>query len=555
MKRKLFSLLLVIAMISTLLAGCGGDKNATNNTPSNDASKGSDKSIVRMALWSAPAGIFNPVLLGDDYDGAVAGLIYEPLVEMNPKFEFESGLAEKWEISEDSKSITFYLRKDVKWHDGQPFTAEDVKYTFEFISDPGYAGNKFSQISPISGANDYKEGKSDSIKGIEVIDDHTIKITTDEVFAPFLDKIAGIDVIPQHIWSKIEVSKALESTDILRNPVGTGPFKFEKFVPDQYVTVEKNEEYWAGAPKIDSIVLQVVNQDTAQAQMLSGEIDFMQLSSMNPDDLALYEDAGIQIQEVFYTSFQQIGVNIRNPLLADKKVRQALTYAIDRQGIVDSLLHGHGNVANTTYPPFFWSYPGDEAINAYDYSPEKAIEILTKEVGWEYKDGKMYADGKPVKFSLVYPTGNKARELSAPVIQENLKNIGIELDLQIMEFATMLAKVKDEKAFDLFLLGSGIGADPDVRNNFSTEAIETGSNYMGYSNTELDKLFEEGVKYIEIEKRKPIYFEAAKIINEDMPVIFLYNWSEGRAIAPKLKGVQSFAFGSYYKVNEWYIEK
>ncbi|WP_025642654.1 ABC transporter substrate-binding protein [Schnuerera ultunensis] len=558
--KKLLSVFLVALLIFSFVTGCSVDeqKEISSDQEDNQENMEADgEKILRRASLSAPSGVFNPLLNNDDYNAYVTDLIYENLVTLTPDLEFEPVLAEEWELSEDARSITFHLRKGVKWHDGEPFTAEDVKFTYEFIANPKYPGAYSSYINAIEGYEARKSGQADELTGVEVIDKHTVKITTSEVYAPFLEKICfWIRIIPKHIWGEVDIEKANESTELLRNPIGTGPFKFTEFSPDRYTIVEKNTDYWDGEAKLDKIILQVVNPETAQAQMLNGELDYLPLTTLEPDNIKMYEDAGFVVEEFKYNAYQNMIINNQNPVLNNKWVRQALAYGIDRQGIVDSILYGYGNVANQIYPTHFWPYPGDDQINHYEYNPEKAIELLTEKAGWEYKDGKMYIDSNPAKFTLIYPSGNKARELSAPVIQENLKNIGIEIELQMMEFATMAAQVEEPSpdAFDFALMGHGIGADADVRTFLHTDFIFNGANYCRYSNEELDKLLEEGMKYLDIEKRKPIYAEVAKIVNEEMPTLYLYNYSSAIAIVPNLKGIRPHAFTSAYNAVNWDLE-
>lgn len=547
--------ILIIILAATLVfTGCSlGDFYTISDKNIKEEYVTEKEDVLKYALWSAPTGNFTPPFVTSDYDGVVANLAHEPLVSINPYEIYEGMLAKAWEISHDYKTIVFHLREGVTWHDGELFTAKDVKFTYEFIADPAYTGEKFYALSAIKGIQDYKDGNATEISGINVIDEYTISISTSEVYAPFLEHIGGIRIIPEHVWKEVDIASAPQNTEMLRNTIGTGPYSVETFISDQYVQMESFDDYWGGAPNIEKLIFQVVNQEIAQVQMFNGEIGFMPISSMNPDDLRLYEDAGLEIQEVLYTSFQQMGINCADELLNNKYVRQAFACAIDRQNIVETLLFGHANVANTAYPAFYWSYPGDDAIDEYIYDPERAISILTEKAGWEYNEGIMYANKLPVELTLIYPSGNKARELSAPVIQENLGNIGIDVKLEIMEFSTMISRLKDGE-FDMFLLGSGIGSDPDVTNLFSTSSIGNG-NYYRYSNTKLDELLLKGVHYISQEDRMPIYNQIGEILNDELPTIFLYNWSEGRVISKNLKGVNCFAFSNFYKVQNWYIEE
>lgn len=549
--RKIISLALGLVFIaSVMLTGCGPTKAVKVDE------SGKKGGTVRYAVWSSPKGVFQPALSNDNYDFSVYALVFDGMLKMNPKGELEPCLAKSYVVSQDSKTVTFKLRDNIKWHDGEPFTAEDVKYTFEFMGDPDYSGPYGSLIKPIKGAEAFKNKQTQHIEGIKVVDPNTISITTENINAnALLNYGFSIRIIPKHIWEKIGAKAASEDVEALRSPVGTGPFKMSKFIPDQYVELVANDNYWNKRPNIDKIILQVTNPETAQAQMLNGEIDFMAISQMNPDDLELYKSKNIQIQEIFGNSYQYVGMNNDLEIFKDKKVRQAFAYAINREGILKDILYGYGEVANNPYRSDFWAFPS--GLNEYKYDVNKAIGML-KEAGWEYKESKhqMYRNGNPVKFTLKYPSGNKAREQAAVIIQQDLKKIGIQTDLQIMEFSTALDMIK-KGDYELCLMGMGgsIG-DPDIRRFYGSDYIAPkGLNLSRMNNSKLDELLEKGLNYMKIEERKPIYNEVAMLLNDEMPIVYLYFWNEGRAINGKLKGVQVFSGTSYYDVENWYFEK
>lgn len=558
MTKRIMALILSAVMSVGVLTGCSTDKssadNGGNDKKSESKFKRTDKTL-RLASSVSYAGIFNPVLAMDNYDRGVCEYIFESLVEINPNYEAEPMLAKSWVVSDDSKSVTFNLRDDVKWHDGVKFTANDVKFTFEFMSHPEHTSFYVSNLTPIVGYEEYKAGKADSVSGIEVLDDYTLKITTKEVFGPLLVKLGNmIKIMPKHIWENVNVAKASEETELIRNPIGTGPFKMKEFTPDQHVILDKNSEHWSGDPKIDSVVIKIMNAETIQAAALNGELDITGVPT-NEDDLKSFKDAGFVTKEVFVNAFQHVSLNHKLPVFADKRVRHALTYAVNRQGIVDSVLNGYGEVANSPYPSFIWSYPGDDKLNKYEYNPEKAKKILTEEVGWTLKDGVMYNEkNEPVKFKLLCPTGNKPRELCAPIIQENLKAIGIEIEIEMMELPTMAAQM-DTWEYDMALIGNSTEKDPDAKHFYHSAYIDKVQNRAAYSNPKVDELLDQGLKYVEVEKRKPYYQEFAQVLNEDMPTLMLYHWSSITALAPDLKGVTPSAVSSTYNLKNWYFEE
>jgi peptide/nickel transport system substrate-binding protein len=510
-----------------------------------------DEAVLRYAMGTAPSGVFNPAFITNNYDRQIAHVTYEKLVDLMPSLEYEGELATDWSVSDDNRTLTFNLREGVKWHDGEDFTADDVRFTFEFMAHPDYSGSLFSNIAEIEGIQEYKDGTADSISGIEVVDDYTIKITTSNVFAAFLYEIAGQFIIPEHIWSTVSVADAANATDMLRAAIGTGPFKMSEYAPDQYVELVKNEDYWGGTPQIDRFIFVVVNPETQQMQLTGGEIDFLTTTDLNPDTMKFYEDSGMQIHTtlIYNGAYQVIEVNNQHPILGNKYVRQALVTAIDRESIVEFIMNGYAVVADTAYPPSSWAYP--EGLNKYPYSPENAIDLLVNEAGWEYTDGTMYADGEAVKFELLYNGDNPIRAQIAPLVQEYWKEIGVELEITSMEFSTLL-DFEATGDYELAMIGNGGGVDPSSVSN--ELASFGGFNTSLYANEVTDEWFREGATYINVEDRQPIYYQIAQQINEDMPYLFLYHWNEAQVYRSDLVGVQPHNLSNFYKVQDWQFE-
>jgi len=545
MKSRSKTMLAVMGlMVVALLAGC---------TPkAEEPPTGRANGILTMAETSSPSGVFNPLLIADEYNREVTEIMFEALVEMDPSFNITPALAKSWDISDDGKSITFHLRDNVKWHDGEEFTADDVLFSYEFLCQPELSTYYGTFASVIKGYDEMKNGTATHLEGVEVLDPHTVKITTQEVYGDFLTGLANyIRIIPQHIWGSVPPEEVEERTDLLLNPIGTGPFKMTEFSLDDHIVFDRFDDYWGGKSEIEKIIFRVMTSDAMMAAALKGEVDFGRIQDMNPDDLGSYEEAGFTIDKIYLNSTQVMVPNFNHKLLSNVKVRQGLTYAINRRGIVDSLIYGYGNVANQPYREGLFFTADDSEINLYEYNPEKAIQVLTEEAGWTYKDGTMYdPDGEPVKFSLLYPKGNVAREKSAPVIQENLQDIGIEVDLGVMEFPSLTARL-EQGDFELALLGQGTnGADYS-----SFYGKNAPNNRSGYHNPALDELFKEASMHVDPDEQKGYYVEAAKIMNEELPVIYLYHWYEGRFIAPDLKGVQASSITNFYQLVNWRFEK
>jgi peptide/nickel transport system substrate-binding protein len=561
MKKRLTLFMVVILLLTTMLSGCGTEapEAAQPAAPGEETSEPAaeptedDKfggTLIR-ASWNPPSGNFLSLITSTDNDFLVTDVVFESLIKITDKNELVPGLAESWEIADDSKSMIFHLRQGVKWHDGETFDAEDVLFNWQFIANPGYTGPLYSNIAPIVGMEAFHNGETEEIEGVEIIDPYTIKISFNDVYASVLTMVGTkANLIPEHIWKDIDVATASEQTELLRNPIGTGAFMMDEFAPDQYVSLVAFEDYWEGRAYLDRIIIKATNQDTAQAELLSGQINYMTVSDFNPDDMALYEDEGIQVLTTAGGSYQFMGVNNLNPDFQDMKVRQALMYGVDRQGLVDNLMYGYGEILTQPLPTSSWAHPGEGMVENYDYSPEKAIALF-EEAGYEYKDGVMYrANGEPLKWVLKYPSGNKTRERSAPVIQQNLKDIGIDLELQIMEFATMFDQLTADD-FELFLIGFGAGVEPDQSRFWKTGAKY---NLMNYESAENDRLLDKGISFIENDARGEVYAEWSVFLNQDLPSIFLYTPELGCAVSPNLRGA-SAPNVLWYDANHWYYEK
>jgi peptide/nickel transport system substrate-binding protein len=567
MIKKYLAFGLVLCLLLSIFAGCG-PKEEVNETPDGtevdtpvEGTEEGGGGTFNVGIVASPGGVFNPALATDSYDFYITDLVFQGLLQLNPDYDFEGVLAESWEVNEDGTVFTFRLREGVLWHDGESFTAEDVKFSLEYLADPNYPGSRASYVSSIKGVEAYKNGEADTVEGIEIVDGNTVVITTEEPYSSGLLRFGtNIQIFPKHIWEDQDISKALEATELLRNPIGTGPFKMEEFVPDQYIELLLFKEYWNGMPKLDKMIFQIVNAETGQAQMLSGELDYFYLSSLNKDDTDLYESMDINVYGVTYNAYQYMTMNLTMDLFKDKTVRHAFAYAVNRQAVVDDLLEGNGSVSNNPYPPEFWAFPDN--LKTYDYNMEKAIELFNEAEGWEFNeaDKVMTYNGEPVSLELKYSKGNKVREQSAALFQQNLKDIGIEVDLQIMEFSTLFDQVK-KGDYELAFVGQGNEMDGDIKKFYHSTLIEplgsnSGSNFIRYENPEVDRLIDLGLTTIVQEERVEIYNELALLLNEELPVVYIYHWPSGRAVTNKLEGFVEAPYKAnyYYDIENWYLE-
>lgn len=558
MKRKKI-LALILGLIMSIFAATGCGNIAEPSESGSDS--GRSKDMLVYAMWNSPSGVLNPVLVDDEYDGAVLKFTFDTLLKYDKSLNLVPNMAESYEMSEDQLILTFKLRDGIKWHDGEPVTAEDVAFTFSSMASVQYTGPRYGDVEALKGAQDCHEGTTDQVEGIKVIDPLTIQFEFEQPYAPGITKI-GADraIIPKHIWGSVPIDQWEKQTDLMNKPIGCGAYVLDTFVPGQYVELHAFKDYWGGEATTPKVIFKVSNQDTVIAELTNGEIDIADISALKSQDLKTLEDAGIKITSYTGVASQYMGFNLRKELFQDKRVRQAITYGIDRQTMVDTLLEGRATIIDAPLLPTSWAYPEKGVLNHYDYNMDHAIELL-KEAGWEDKNGDGIvenASGEQFKVQLVYPIGNKIREQSAPIIQENLRKIGIDVELESMEFGALLDKVMANHDFDMYLMGSSLDTDPDPKpiwhsTSASDEIGDSAWNIVGFRNEQADKYMEEALATTNINERKALYKNFCLLLNDEAPEVWLYAPDVVKAYTPKLHNYDPSSFNDYYDLNKWYI--
>ncbi|MGE5673217.1 MAG: ABC transporter substrate-binding protein, partial [Mycobacterium leprae] len=400
--KRFLAILLSLAVL--LAVGCSkGQPSGGDNGPPADPNTPVDGGTLYLSMYSAPKGVFNPILYEDQYDSYIIGLVFNGLMRFNEKLEFICDLCETYSISPDNKTVNFTLKKGLKWHDGQPLTTKDVAFTFQAMLHPDYTGVRTGDFAALAGvqkmlddrdamAQDVKDKKltdeeatkkrnaaweawlaGPGKQAINVKDDLNISFTTDDPYAPLLNSLS-YSIIPEHIYKTTSIAK-MEENPAVKKPIGSGPFKFVDFKGDQYVELARNENYHLGKPHIEKIIYKIVNQDVAIGQIKTGEIDYLISNPSNID--MLQGDKNIKIIENADFGYQYMGFNFDRKPLDDKRVRQAIMFGIDRKSMVDQILKGHGTIMNSHMPPSLWAYDASQ-LNPYDYNPTKASELLAQ---------------------------------------------------------------------------------------------------------------------------------------------------------------------------------
>lgn len=491
---------------------------------------------IYVSTLLGDASYLNPILATDSASGAINALVYNGLVKYNENIEIVPELAESFKVSKDGRAIIFNLRKNVKWHDGKNFTAEDVKFTYEKLIDPKVK-------TPYSA--DYL-----LIEEFQIINPYKIKITYKEPFAPALESWT-LGIIPKHIFQEGDFNSHPNN----RKPIGTGPYKFLKWITDEKIELIANPEYFEGRPYLSKVVFRIIPDQQVQfLELLNQSIDSM---SLTPEQYKAYKEFFKHYNKFRYPSFSYtyLGFNLKHPLFKEKAIRTSIAYAINKEQIIRGVLLEMGKSATGPFPPQSWAF--NKNVKDYEYAPEKSIEIL-KSLGFkdENNDGYIEREGKTFEFTLMTNQGNKLRELTAQIIQLQLKKVGIKVNIRIVEWSSFINNFIHTRNFEAVILGWALGRDPDQYIIWHSKETEEGKyNFVSYRNDEVDKLLELGRKTFNLKKRKNIYQKIHQILHDDIPYIFLYYPESLPVIHNRIIGPKVAPIGLGWNFIHWYTPK
>ncbi|MGD0919160.1 MAG: peptide-binding protein [Thermodesulfobacteriota bacterium] len=448
------------------------------------------------------ASFLNPILAQDSASSDINGFVFNGLIKYNRNLDgFVGDLAESWKVEGGQEpKITFFLRKGVLWHDGKSFTADDVKFTYDKIMDPK--------------TNTVRRSSFELVKNAEVLDPYTFRVTYKQPFSPGLESW-GMGIIPKHLLENVDINTA----SFNRKPIGTGPFRFAEWVTDEKIVVETNPQYFEGKPNLDGIIYRIIPEAALnEMEIMTRGVDY---SGVFPYEYRRMNEVpflGVYSQPSL--GYTYIGYNFKNPLFQDRRVRHALTYAVNREEIVQYVLYGLGVVATGPFPNQMWYWNPD--VKPIPYDPPKAKALL-EEAGWKAnKDGILEKDGKPFRFTLITNSGNDTRRDVGVLVQRQLREIGIDVTLELYEWSVFIKDFINAKHFDACILGWSLSVDPDAYEIWHSSQIEKGFNFVSYRNPEVDRLWEEGRSEYNIERRKKIYWRIHELIAEDQPYTFLF---------------------------------
>lgn len=581
MNRRISPVVLVLSMLFVALViwGCGATATPTAAPPAAAATKAPEPTKApeatkppAAAATTAPAAAaatkpaapaagspvsggtlklilctscdLNPIgvrTTGYDYGMSIS---YDGLVQTSADWEkVEGNLAESWDISPDGLKYVFHLRKGVQWHDGKPFTAADVEFTYKTFLTKAVASRFAQEMQILKGAQDFYDGKSDKIEGLKVVDDNTIEFNLIKPNAALLFQVMTLHVIiPKHVWEKTSPTDLSSPATWEKSQIGTGPFKFSKYEADKFLEFVRYDNYWKGKPYLDKILFVRVGttSDAGAVALEKGDVDYATLPATEMARMGKIANLTVGTKAIYNVRF--FAVNNAKPYLKDKRVRQALAYGIDRVGLCAAILLGVCDPTNSLAPSKFWY---NTNLPKYEYNVDKAKQLL-KDAGW---DANTELD---VSF---YYNDQLSKDYMAAV-QQQLAKIGIKSKITQLDGPAVQGYYYEDKKFDIMY--AGFGVSPDMA-EFGTQFISTagwpaGANATSYNNAKVDQLFADGIKTADPAARKKVYDELQVILSDELPWLPLHLLKISYGFTKRVMNGDPIA-RNWNRPYNWVIEK
>lgn len=488
-----------------------------------------------LASIGEPSNLI-PILAADSASHEVAGFLYTSLIKYDKDYNIVPLAAKSYEVLEDGRLFRFELREDVYWQDGVQLTADDVYFTYKLTIDPK---------TPTPYAADcllVKEFKQTGKFSFEV-----------RYEKPYARAIITwmMAILPKHILEHEDITK----TAFARSPVGAGPFKLKEWKTGSRLVLEANENYFEGRPYLDSLIYRIIpDVTTIFLEAKAGKVDYLGLTTQQ----YLLQTKGREWDEVWNkykyiaNGYTYIGFNLKHPFFADRRVRQALSYASDRDTVIKGALLGLGEKTAGPYKPGTWVY--NTALSPYPYDPQKALELFAQ-AGWTRgKDGYLQKDGRRFSFTVLVNQGNKERETVLLILQEQWKKLGIDIKIRTVEWATFINEFVLKGQYDAVILAWNILEDPDICDVWHSSAIrQNGLNFVHFRNAEADMLLEKGRSTADRTERKAYYDRLQEILHEEQPYLFLYVPYALPMVQKRFQGVEPAISGITHNMEKWWL--
>ena len=533
--RKQIVILVIIALALMITSCTSQDIDQPTQEPTEKQVTPVKGGAISLSILSP--NHLNPLLDLPEDTYHLMKLIVEPLFSLDETYKIKGVLAEKWNIENQGEKVTINLRKDVYWHDGEPFTAQDVKFTLDALRHK-------NTLSP------YKS-YIENISGYHVIDNHTIEISFANGYIGNLEALI-FPIMPAHKYNKVEEVMSAHKW----SPIGTGPYQLQSIQQNKVISLQSNEKYWGKIPYIDNITAKIMNkrQDLIKS-FEAKDVDLFR--AINRDWNRYGEDEQLSIYPYDTQKYNFLALNLENELFKNHQVRKALQLAINRPKMLEEIHYRQGEVVDIPLSPTSWLYDKEQKV--HPYQPEEAKEIL-KQMGWvdTNNNGLVNKEIENKKyeftFELITNGDNENRKQEAEIIKENLKKVDIGVDIKYLPQEEIIKRIQSKK-FQAILTGWNLSFNPDLSFAFHSKEIEEGDNFISYSNAEMDKLFIEALRTNEEEKSKEVYSNIQRKLSQQLPYISLYMEKSALITNNRIKGpISPTDYNIFNNIEQWYVE-
>lgn len=489
-----------------------------------------------------------PYTTNDSVSNALQGRIFDGLLDQDAKLNPIPALATDWKVSSNGLEYTFNLRKGVKWHDGKPFTADDVIFSFDIYMNP-------------KSLNAYREYFSD-LEKVEKLDDYTVKMTLNKKNVLFLNGTPPYAaILPKHQF-KNGVEDFNSNTQIHRNPIGTGAFKFDSWKTAERIVLKANKDYWDGRPYIDELIMRILPDSNVEViNLQKGTVDFVE--SIPPKQaIDLMKNKKLKMVKHDSARYDYIGWNMDKPQFSEVKVRQALAYGLNRQALVDKIMVKNATLAVSNFHPLEIFH--NPSLKPYPYDVKKANALLD-EAGWKLnKDGIREKNGVKLEFEISWNNGNLTRKSISEAAAQDWKKLGVKATPRSIDF-TIQGDRNQEGKLETWVGAWLLGTNPDKTGLFhsgsapqvdaSGKVTQKGNNTSRVRDKRVDEIFEQFKLEPDANKRTAMYRELAKIMYDNQYNLFLYHPAVYTGMNAKLSGVEISLYSNWFNVNDWYWAK
>ncbi|EGQ4406112.1 ABC transporter substrate-binding protein [Staphylococcus pseudintermedius] len=565
--RYLWFLSLIVVVV---LSACGKNGNETSNTSNKTGKSDAKGGTLTVGIAEPPEGNFQSIFTGSTGDSNVIDFFNDSLIDVGDDLKIKPKILSWEKDKNDDLKYTFKVKKGIQWQDGNPFTINDWVFTLETLADPDYDGPRYSGVAVIQGAEEKRNGQADRISGIKKIDDYTAEITFKEHKANNLLELWTSAPISEKVFKDIPVKDMAKSDTVRKNPIGIGPYKVKRIVDGESVELVKNKDYWRGEPNIDNINLRVVEQTSMTQALENGDIDMATITAPIAKEIKDSGSENLQLLQAPSTSYAIVGfvlndydkkaqkIGKERPKYQDKKLRQAMAYAINRKEWIDAFYYGYGKPLNGLIPSAHWSGAKEGDVKEYKYDVDKAKQLLD-EGGYKDKDGDGFREdpqGKPFVVNLKHYAGsNPTFEPRTAALKGYWEKVGLKTKVEMEEFGKYSSDLeKSSKDMEVYFRTWQQGSDPDPSELYRSTALW---NESRYNNPKADKILDEAVDTKVVgddnDKRKEKYLEWQKIMAEDVPVIPIVELEDVTAVSSRVKNFEVSLKGSN-PIYEWSVE-